>query len=100
MPKSENRKSYRRQYFRRELVADFDSHSVPELRDFYWVTFLNISDTGAAFLSSHKPETDKVIIVLGAGPRVVARVTRTCCRSESPETTYEVGCEFERRLRT
>lgn len=88
----------RRPYFRRELVADFDSESVPELSDFYWVTFQNISDTGAAFLSSRKPETDKLVIVLGGGPSVVARVVWTRCRSESPETIYEVGCEFERRL--
>jgi hypothetical protein len=96
----ESRKSPRRQYIHRELVADFDSQTVPELSDFYWVTFLNISDTGAAFLSSHKPETEKVIIVLGSGPSVVARIVRTSCLAESPEAIYEVGCEFERRLST
>jgi len=98
MPTVEHRRSPRRPYFRRELIADFDSRSVPELADFYWVTFLNISDTGAAFLSSHKPETDKVIIVLGNGPSVIARIIRTSCRSESPEAVFEVACEFERRL--
>lgn len=100
MLKPESRKSSRRQYLHRELVADFDSQSVPELRDFYWVTFLNISDTDAAFLSSHKPETDKIVIVLGSGPTVVARVVRTSCLAESPEAIYEIGCEFERRLGT
>jgi len=98
MPTLENRRFPSRPYFRRELVADFDSLSVPELGDFYWVTFLNICDTGAAFLTSHKPETDKVIIVLGNGPSVVAKIVRTSCRSESPEVIYEVACEFERRL--
>ena len=100
MLKPGTRKSDRRQYIHRELVADFDCQSVPDLSDFYWVTFLNLSDTGAAFLSSHKPETDKVVIVLGGGPSVVARVVRTSCLSESPEALFEVGCEFEQRLGT
>jgi hypothetical protein len=94
----DTRKSPRRPYFGRELVADFDSESVPLISDFYWVTFQNISDSGAAFLSSRKPETEKMLIVFGSGPTVVARVVRTCCRAESPETVYEIACEFERRL--
>ena len=100
MLKSETRKTPRRQYLHRELVADFDSQSVPELSDFYWVTFLNISDKGAAFLSSHKPETDRVVIVFGGGPSVVAHIVRTSCLAESPEAVFEVGCKFERRLGT
>lgn len=92
------RRSPRSPYYRRELVADFDSTSVPDLSDFYWVTFQNISDTGAAFLSSRKPATDKLVIVLGNGPTIIARVVRAICRAESPEVIFEIGCEFERRL--
>jgi len=92
------RRSQRIPYYRRELVADFDSQSVPDLSDFHWVTFQNISDTGAAFLSGRKPATDKLIIVLGNGPSIIARVVRVVCRAESPEVVFEIGCEFERRL--
>lgn len=98
MPPDTRRRSPRIPYFRRELVADFDSESIPDMRDFYWVTFQNISDSGAAFLSSRKPATDKLVIVLGNGPSIIARVVRTICRAESPEFVYEVACEFERRL--
>jgi hypothetical protein len=98
MSPSSRRRSQRTPYYRRELVADFDSKSIPDLSDFHWVTFQNISDTGAAFLSSRKPATDKLVIVLSNGPSIIARVVRAVCRAESPELVFEIGCEFERRL--
>ena len=95
---SEKRRSVRRPCLRREVVADYDPERALERRDFHWVTFKDLSLHGVAFLTSHKPATSKVVIVLGKGPICIARVVRTQCRCESPEAIYEVGCEFERRL--
>ena len=41
---------------------------------------------------------DKLVVVLGNGPICVARIVRTRCKAEAPESLFEVGCEFERRL--
>src|SRR5207244_4319675 len=43
-----SRKSARRAYVCRQLVADYDGTNLPARSDFYWVTFQNISETGAA----------------------------------------------------
>ena len=99
MPGIEKRKGERRPYVCQQLVADYDGKTLPEKKDFYLVTFRDISETGAAFLSARKPARDKVVIVLGKGEiHVTARVVRAFYRTDLPEMPYEIGCEFERRL--
>ena len=99
MPIIEKRKEERRPYVCEQLVADYDGRTLPDMEDFYLVTFRNISETGAAFLSPRKPARDKIVIVLGKGEiHVTARVVRAFYRTDLPEMPYEVGCEFERRL--
>jgi hypothetical protein len=99
MPETERRLSQRRPYICQQLVADYDGAAIPEKGDFYQVTFQNLSDTGASFLSSRKPATSKLVIILGTGKILVtARVVKGAYRADSPEMPYEVGCEFERRL--
>ena len=95
---SDCRRSLRRSCLRREVVADYDPNRPLDRGDFRWVTFKDLSAHGVAFLTSEKPATEKVVIVLGNGPICIARVVRTKCKRESPERLYEVACEFERRL--
>lgn len=100
MAKSEKRKKFRTRYIHGQLVADYDGEHLPQSDDFYSVKFMNISPTGAAFLCKDKPSTDRLVILLGKGDiSVVARVVRSYFRMDFWEPMYEVGCEFESRLR-
>jgi len=94
----ERRRNARQKCFNRELIADDDGTASPARSDFYWVTLQNISAAGITFLSSRKPAKNKLVVVLGNGPICVARIVRTRCKAEAPESLFEVGCEFERRL--
>ena len=74
---SDCRRSLRRSCLRREVVADYDPNRPLDRGDFRWVTFKDLSAHGVAFLTSEKPATEKVVIVLGNGPICIARVVRT-----------------------
>jgi hypothetical protein len=96
----EKRKRKRSGYIHGQLVADYDGERLPQSDDFYSVKFMNISPTGAAFLCKDKPATDRLVMVLGKGDiYVVARIVRTYFRMDFWEPMYEIGCEFESRLR-
>lgn len=100
MAKVEKRRRDRSGYVYKQLVADYDGQRFPQERDFYRATFMNLSRTGAAFLSARKPATDKVVIVLGMSQiYVVARIVRMFYRTDLWDPCFEIGCEFVRKLR-
>lgn len=95
---SEKRKKVRHKYPFEQLVADYDGRTIPDPNDFYPVTFLNLSVAGASFVSSRKPETDRLVIALGkAQILVVAHVVRKFFRFDLRNQPFEIACEFERR---
>ena len=97
---TEKRRHPRRQYRFEQLVADYDGSQQPNQGDFYPVTFLNISRGGAAFLSTRKPTTQSLVLLLGkASTYVLAKVVRVFYRTDVSATPFEVACKFVRRLR-
>jgi hypothetical protein len=97
----EQRKRARRDYAYRQQVADFDGCRIPGSRDFYWVTTLNISTDGVAFLSPRQPRTEFLVVSLNPGcVCVFSRVVWARCRMDLPERPFEIGCQFISKLET
>ena len=95
---TERRNSDRFTYICRQLIADYDGVHFPLRDEFYKVVFQNISSSGIGFLSSKRPRTDHILVLLGRDPICfVARVVRTFFRADS-SNMYEVGCEFTFRV--
>ena len=93
------RKSARRGYIHRQLIADYDGCRIPVSRDFYWVTTRNLSTGGFSFISNRKPRTEYLVVALNAGRACfISRVVWAFCRIDLPEKPFEIGCEFVARL--
>src|SRR5687768_16783570 len=93
------RKSVRRGYVHRQLIADYDGCRVPIRSAFYWVTTKDICPEGIAFMSPRKPRTEFLVVSLNPGGAcLIARVAWAFCRTDLPGKPYEFGCEFVARL--
>lgn len=93
------RKSVRRGYVYRQLIADYDGCRMPSRSAFHWVTTKNISPEGIAFVSHRRPLTEFLVVSLNPGGAcMIARVAWAFCRTDLPGKPYEFGCEFVARL--
>ena len=83
-----------------QLLAPFDGDEMPAQEDFRQVLCRDLSSTGFSFVTYRQPQTDYVVIDLGAVPFkfFVAEIAHTS-RAETPNTTnFLVGCRFLRRV--
>jgi len=89
----------RRKFVCEQPVAEYDGQVTPSESDFFVALFQNISQSGACFLSPHKPRTEKLMMFLGAERKLlVAKVVRIANKAGHPGYLYEVGCKFEKTL--
>jgi len=89
----------RSKFICKQPVAEYDGQVMPSEKDFFLALFQNISQSGACFLSPHKPRKQKVMMFLGAERKLlIAKVVRIAYKAGHPGFLYEVGCKFEKSL--
>ncbi len=96
----ERRQRERHQYNCIQLLADFDGNSMPAQADFRKVNCQDISATGFSYFSPRKPDTDHVIVALGAIPFMfyVAQVMHANPVNNDGMVEYLVGCRLKNRF--
>lgn len=96
----ERRGSARHPYNCIQLLAPFDGKRLPAQADFRKVHCQDISATGLSFCSPRKPETQYVVIALGAVPFsfYVAEVMHAQPVNNDGVVEYLVGCRLMRRI--
>lgn len=99
-PLQERRGGERRRYVCTQLLAPYDQGELPQQADFRQVRCRDISPTGFSFRSYRRPETQYVVVALGAIPFkfFVAEIVRANRVQSENGLEYLIGCRFVRRL--
>src|SRR5687767_6625000 len=97
---TDKRKSRRRTYICRQLVAPFDGTRLPQQDEFDWAMFRDVSSSGISFLSERKPTTKQLVVAVGPAPFtfLVVEIVRTTKRDDLASHPYHVGCRILREL--
>ena len=100
MNNDERRASERRDYDCIQLLAPYDANCLPLQEDFRQVQCRDLSPKGFSFLSYRQPDTEHVIIALGAVPFkfFVAKIVHNSPSENELSNNYLIGCRFVRRL--
>lgn len=96
----DRRTGERRRYECTQLLAPYDARTLPQQADFRQVQCHDLSPTGFSFYSYRKPETENVVIALGAIPFkfFVAEIIHMSRSEEGDGRNFLIGCHFLQRL--
>ena len=96
----EQRRSRRKTYVCRQLVAPFDGSRLPNQDEFEWAMFRDVSSTGVAFLAAEKPATKQLVVAVGPAPFsfLVVETVRISKRDDLEGKPFHVGCRVLREL--
>lgn len=96
----ERRTDARHHYECTQLLAPFDGDSLPQQADFRQVQCRDLSPSGFSFYTYRQPESDQVVVALGAVPFrfFVAEIIHMSISSDEGGQDFLVGCRFARRL--
>ncbi|MBP88766.1 MAG: hypothetical protein CMJ64_18980 [Planctomycetaceae bacterium] len=99
-PVEERRSGDRRHYECTQLLAPFDQQHLPQQADFRQVHCRDLSPSGFSFYSYRRPDTDHVVVALGAIPFkfFVAEIVHANVVDGENGQEFFIGCRFVRRL--
>ena len=99
-PTQERRGRERRRYACTQLLAPYDQGALPQQADFRQVKCHDISPTGFSFRSYRRPQTEHVVVALGAIPFkfFAAEIVRVDRVQSENGLEYLIGCRFIQRL--
>ena len=98
----EMRRSPRRTYQYRQLVAPMLGDKLPDRRKFFEVVCQDISAGGISFLLDSEPPFKRVVVALGKPPRLsffVAEIVRIQPQEVDGRRKYLIGCRFCNRVK-
>ena len=96
----ERRTDSRRSYDCTQLLAPFDGESLPQQADFRQVQCRELSPSGFSFYTYRQPDSDQVVVALGAVPFkfFIAEIVHMSISSTEGGQDFLVGCQFVNRL--
>jgi len=97
----ERRRSPRRPYHYRQLIAPIVDGRMPAMEDFIEVECEDISAGGVAFHYPERPTFKQLVVALGQAPFMThfkAEVVRVVDESDESRTRFLVGCRFTGRV--
>jgi hypothetical protein len=96
----ERRGGDRREYEHIQLLAPYDSSTLPKQEDFRQVQCRDLSPSGFSFVAYRRPTMEHVVIALGAIPFkfLVAKIVHSSPSECELNQDFLVGCRFVRRL--
>ena len=97
---SERRIDPRRPYQCVQLLAQYDGEKLPTQAEFRQVQCQDLSEHGFSFSSHRRPQTQWVVVALGAIPFLfyVAEIVNIKPVDAHPDNEFRIGCRFTRRL--
>lgn len=96
----ERRVEERRQFGCVQLLAPYDGDTLPSQADFRQVQCRDVSPTGFSFLTYRQPNTNHVVVALGAVPFkfFAAEIAHVSLAETESTQNFLVGCKFVQRL--
>ncbi len=97
----ELRSSPRRPYKYQQMIAPIDNGRLPSQKDFFPVSFHDVSAGGLSFTLDRRPEFKRLVVVLGEPKSLdtfFAHVVHVLEVKEGDAPKYRVGCQFDSRV--
>ena len=97
----ELRSSPRTPYKHEQMIAPIDNGRLPSQKDFFPVSCHNISAGGLSFTLDHRPEFERLVVVLGKPNSLntfFAHVVHVSELKNGGVPKYRVGCQFDSRV--